>query len=135
MATITYQMADLNSFTAELVFKITIITHHVDSAATLDLLSIETSRSMEPLLERLSGKDHLDVSDASDLLQFLQCQSEPILSHHTSPSTTTSRSSPTVAHTTAAVAVARSGSRSHNCSDLARSNTLDSCTRGETFHS
>ena len=53
---------------------------------------------MESLLERLSCKDRLDVSDASDLLQFLQNQTEPLLSQHTSaaPPTAATRSTAAV---------------------------------------
>ena len=98
---------------------------------------------MEPLLARLSGKDCLDVSDVSDLLQFLQNQTEPILSHHTSPLSTkcttgANRSSPLaeVVHTRATVAVVESEIRPHHSSDLVRSPMIeDSSMRSEIFHS
>jgi hypothetical protein len=53
---------------------------------------------MDPLLERLSGKDHLDVGDASDLLQFLQSQAEPLLSkdHYASPHAAATRTAPAI---------------------------------------
>ena len=98
---------------------------------------------MEPLLARLSDKDHLDVSDASDLLQFLQNQTEPILSHHTAPLSTKcttganrSSSLAEAVHTRATGAVVGSEIRPHHSSDLAQSATIDdSNMRGEIFHS
>ena len=71
---------------------------------------------MEPLLARLSGKDRLDISDASDLLQFLQNQTEAILvSHRNSPAPLGNKPSP----------AAKNVITSRNCSDLPRSTTVE----------
>ena len=105
---------------------------------------------METLLERLSVKDDLDAGDASDLLRFLQNETEPLLSHHTaSPATTTrrttgiNRSSPLAAdlelvntRSVGSVAAGSVPTRPHPHSISATSTMLDDSyiNRGEIFH-
>ena len=106
---------------------------------------------METLLERLSVKDDLDVGDVSDLLRFLQNETEPLLSHHTSsPATTTrrttginNRSSPLAAdlelvntRSVGSVATGSVPTRPHTHSISAKSTMLDDSyiNRGEIFH-
>ena len=93
---------------------------------------------MEPLLARLSGKDHLDVSDAADLLQFLQNQTEPLLSHHASPTVATCTAGATINRLSSQAEIVHSGQarsviRPHpQSSDVAGRSTIeDSCMRGE----
>ena len=92
---------------------------------------------MESLLEKLSRKDRLDVTEASELLRFLQIETNSILSHsHNTSSSTGGRGR---AHSSSPKPLAGMRSNTtllkhHQQQDIARSAVGENSSKiGETF--
>ena len=91
---------------------------------------------MEPLLDKLSRKDRLDVTEASELLRFLQIETNSILSHSHSASPSTGGRGRAHSSSPKPSASVRSKTTSfnHRQKDLARNAVGENSSKiGETF--